>query len=623
MDGIEQQVFDFSIVSPHLTVKAMRDSGYKSTDHAIAELIDNSIDANASLVELIVVETPPRPEQRYGRARVSEIAVADNGYGMDKTTLRRALRFGDGTRLDRSQAQIGRFGMGLPNASVSQCRRVDIWSWENGADNALHCFLDLDRIEEGQTDVPEPGPEAVPYRWREVVRATSEPTGTIVVWSDLDRVRWRGAETTLDKTAEICGRIYRKFLANDTAPIEITLALCGHDGQAWTAIGEPRACPPNDPLYLMVPSATPVPFGDIAMFRLFNENRWAIPVGDKAGEIYVRCAMAIPDAINERMAKIKWPKSYAKAGDSPWGKHADRNKGVSIVRAQRELELSAAWTNSYQPEERWWSVEVEFDPILDELFGVVNNKQHAHAFVSGAGFDWETEAYDNESYGTFRERLVETGDSRAYLIEVWQWIDEQIDRMRDERSKIMKGTGTSRKRHPETGEEVEDVATNVIKEQAEQGETGSSDQAPQTSIDEKIRSLVQSAMERQVDDSTAQGWAKETVYGGRRISMRGVTLGHRDAFFDVESVSDIIEVWLNDKHPVYQHLISVLDDESESERLEELNARLTKASFTLRMLLIAWARYEDKVPLLMKQQLEDMRMDWGREARKFLRPIES
>ena len=41
------------------------------------------------------------------------------------------------------------------------------------------------------------------------------------------------------------------------------------------------------------------------------------------------------------------------------------------------------------------------------------------------------------------------------------------------------------------------------------------------------------------------------------------------------------------------------------------------------MLLIAWARYEDKAPAGMKDSFEDFRMDWGREARKFLGVIES
>ena len=115
IDGLNSQgELDFTIVSPKLTIEAMRDSGYKDTDHALAELIDNSVEAEADLIEIIAVEVAPDPNQPYARARINEIAVVDNGIGMDRTTLRRALRFGDGTRRDRSKQGIGRFGVGLP-----------------------------------------------------------------------------------------------------------------------------------------------------------------------------------------------------------------------------------------------------------------------------------------------------------------------------------------------------------------------------------------------------------------------------------------------------------------------------------------------------------------------------
>ena len=358
------------------------------------------------------------------------------------------------------------------------------------------------------------------------------------------------------------------------------------------------------------------------MFELFNERKWSVPIGDIQGEIHVRCTMARPDAINEKMSKIQWPKSYSKAGFAPWGEHANRNKGVSIVRARRELELSTAWVNNYEPEERWWSVEVEFDPILDEIFGVVNNKQHAHTFVGGAGFKYEEMADHGESPSAFRERLEETSDPRAHLLDVWIWIDKQIRRMRAEREKRMQGT-RPQPRHPQTGEEIEDVATKVINEQAERGETGSSDNVPETSNEEKIEQIVVSAKQVRVDDKTAQEWAEETVRSGRRVLIKAVTLGHQDAFFDVESVSDVIEVWLNDQHPVHEHLIEVVAADLGDQTPEELIVRLQKAAFTLRMLLVAWARYEDKAPVGMTATLEDVRMDWGREARKFLSVIES
>jgi len=622
MEPLEPEQLDFSIVSPMLTVEALRDSGYKDTDHAIAELIDNSVEAGARLVELIVVEEPPPEDKRYARARIKEVAVADDGEGMDATTLRRALRFGDGTRLDRAPRGMGRFGVGLPNASVSQCRRVDIWTWTNGADNALRCHLDLDEIKDGATEVPEAVHQPVPDRWRAVAQSAAEPRGTLVVWSNLDKVRWRGAKKTLNRTADLCGRVYRKFLADEVNPIEILLTLTTDNGEGLVENGDSTRCLPNDPLYLMTPSSTPAPFDSVPMFQLYNERTWRIRVDGEGGDVHIRCSMARPDAINEAKSEITWPRSYARAGDSPWGRHAQRNRGVSIVRANRELEVSQAWVNSHEPEERWWSVEVEFDPILDEIFGVVNNKQHAHNFTGGADFDWNDEAEPNETLGAFRERLRETGDVRHHLLEPWDWINDQIAQMRKERQRIMKGTRPGRVRHPKTGEEAEDVATNVINEQVEQHEKGTSDRAPEATEDDKIAIVAESARRRRLDDATARQLAEETVHSGRRVLMKGASLGHKDAFFDVDSANDIIEVWLNDQHPVYEHLIEVVSAETEHQSPEELADRLDKASFTLRMLLFAWSRYEDKAPIGMKDRLEDMRMDWGREARRFLGSIE-
>lgn len=621
-DDPEQGQLDFAIVSPQLTIEAMRDSGYKDTDHALAELIDNSIEAQSDLIEVVAVETPPDESKAYARARVTEIAVTDNGEGMDAVVLRRALKFGDGTRKDREARSIGRFGIGLPQSSISQCQRVDIWTWRNGADNALRCYLDIEEIRRtGRQEVPKPTFEAVPDRWRRVLSNVSEPTGTLVVWSVLDRVRWSGGTKTLQRTSELCGRIYRKFISREEDPVQIDLILAeDREDRLWEIARE--QCLPNDPLYLMSPSSTPEPFDDRPMFREFNRRSWQIPgFQGVVATVDVRCSMALPDAINEEKSSVPWPRSYAKAGDAPWGKHANRNRGVSIVRAGRELELSLAWVNNYEPQERWWSVEVEFDPVLDEIFGVVNNKQHAHAFVSGAGFDEKEAPEPNEAFGDYKERLKETGDPRFYLTDIWIWIESQIARMRKERANIMRGTGPG-PRHTQTGREPSDTATDVINGQAEQGDVGQTDKAPETSPEEK-EAQIKESLEHVVSEETASDWARETVQNDRRVLLKAVNLGHRDAFFGVESVNDVIEVWLNDRHPVHEHLIDVLSADTSEQGTDELEARLQNAAFALEMLLIAWARHEDKSPPELRSSLEDVRMDWGREARKFLDVIES
>ena len=137
MDAQERQedLFDAHIIPAQLAITAMRDSGYKNTAYALAELIDNAQQARATSIELLCLEKREHIKQRT-RSRLYAIAVLDNGEGMDYRTLRLALQFGNGNYLN-DRSGIGRFGMGLPNASISQAGKVEVWSWQNGPDNAL------------------------------------------------------------------------------------------------------------------------------------------------------------------------------------------------------------------------------------------------------------------------------------------------------------------------------------------------------------------------------------------------------------------------------------------------------------------------------------------------------
>src|SRR5215469_4664991 len=108
----------YPIVAIRAFIQATRDSGYKSTSSAIAELVDNSFEAEASLVEIEIEETA---------ADLKQIRVTDNGSGMSGSTMQLALQFGGSTRFN-SRRGLGRYGMGLPNGSLSQARRVDVYS---------------------------------------------------------------------------------------------------------------------------------------------------------------------------------------------------------------------------------------------------------------------------------------------------------------------------------------------------------------------------------------------------------------------------------------------------------------------------------------------------------------
>jgi hypothetical protein len=172
------------IVPVHLVVQAMRDNGYKNAAYALAELIDNSIQAKATEVEVLCAEKETQLEQRR-RSRIHQIAVLDNGSGMDSTVLRMALQFGNGTYLaEDKHTGMGRFGMGLPCSSISQCKRVEVWTWQSGVENAIYTYLDLKEIKNKQlTEVPEPQKRPIPEIWEKVTTGFGE-TGTLVVWSD-------------------------------------------------------------------------------------------------------------------------------------------------------------------------------------------------------------------------------------------------------------------------------------------------------------------------------------------------------------------------------------------------------------------------------------------------------
>src|SRR2546421_7111328 len=115
------------IVADHQFILATRDTGYRGLANAVAELIDNAIQARASDVRVHVRDSIAANGRADGDRDVA-IAVLDNGQGMDHETLWTALQFG-GTGRFGDRSGLGRFGMGLPNSSVSQSRRVEVYTW--------------------------------------------------------------------------------------------------------------------------------------------------------------------------------------------------------------------------------------------------------------------------------------------------------------------------------------------------------------------------------------------------------------------------------------------------------------------------------------------------------------
>src|SRR5690349_15188417 len=100
--------------NPKSTINSYRSFGYNLST-AIADIIDNSISANASEISI----------SSKWNGRDSYIVIKDNGDGMNKDELVLAMTPGSKDPEDeRSEKDLGRFGMGLKTASFSQCKRL-------------------------------------------------------------------------------------------------------------------------------------------------------------------------------------------------------------------------------------------------------------------------------------------------------------------------------------------------------------------------------------------------------------------------------------------------------------------------------------------------------------------
>lgn len=587
------------LIPPNLAIQAMRDSGYKNTAFALAELIDNSIQAGAKSVEVLCVEEQLIVNKNAGR-RLAKIGVLDNGSGMDGLTLRSALQFGNGTHLE-DRSGMGRFGMGLPNSSISQCRRVDIWTWRSGPDNALHTYLDLDEIQSGTTrEVPEPRAIEVPHEWHLRWESLST-TGTLIVWSEFERTRltWKQAKATLVNTEILVGRMYRKFIESND--VEIRLASYIDDeltGNEFARV--------NDPLYLMKHSSTPPPFDEEPMFQKWGEKdlRYELTYEGQKHTVTVRMSWARPKTVSE----AKGPERGATA----YGMHAKKNVGVSIVRAGRELDLDSSWANGTDPRERWWGVEIEFPPTLDEVFGVTNNKQAATIFSQLAQYDLESEKNPDETPIEFGERLKDEGDTRYLLLDIAKDIKEQLRQIRNQIA--LQGEGRRSKKTRHEGPSVEDAATEHFRDRRDKGFKTKTD--GESFTEENQENLKKDLKEKGYSDEDADGIIGAVKTRGREVIFVQAEIDS-PAFFNVDPKFGVTEIVFNRRHPAYDKLIRTLDEDVSEAHDADLLSRVQNASDTLKLLFAAWARYEEE-DLHSRDEIRDMRFDWGRMARKFL-----
>ena len=99
-------------------INSMRSIGY-DFESALADILDNSISAKAKMID---INFP------IGSNDELYLEIVDDGIGMTREELIEAMRFGSVKEKDREKDDLGRFGLGLKTASLSQCRKFTVVS---------------------------------------------------------------------------------------------------------------------------------------------------------------------------------------------------------------------------------------------------------------------------------------------------------------------------------------------------------------------------------------------------------------------------------------------------------------------------------------------------------------
>lgn len=201
-------------------IESTRAIGY-SLEAAVADIIDNSIAANAKNVDIYFFPV----DGAY-------IAILDNGKGMTKEEIDVAMQYGSKNPTEeRDKKDLGRFGLGLKTASLSQCRCLTVISKQG--DNLEGRQWDIDHVTEvgdwSLNILDEEDIQKIP-QFDELIKNES---GTLVVWQKLDRLKAGEINFELslgrkiDRVRDHLSLIYHRYLAGESEITKLKLSING------------------------------------------------------------------------------------------------------------------------------------------------------------------------------------------------------------------------------------------------------------------------------------------------------------------------------------------------------------------------------------------------------------
>ncbi|WP_406815128.1 ATP-binding protein [Mycobacterium sp. M23085] len=314
---------------------SLRDIGYDFSS-AIADLVDNSITAEATQVNVVI--------EFDGAA--SRVFISDNGQGMTINGLTEAMRFG--SRRKYGTGDLGRYGLGLKTASLSQGRCFTVVTRTSAGRRVIQTRqLDLDLVAEFDDWLI-----IEPERTELVARAQNlleDATGTVVIWEKLDRVvpaknasgGWakRRFETLQQKAAEHLAMVFHKFLSGEARSDRLVITVNGQKLVPWDPFARSELATRE-----LVPQVFEIEHGDAT--GQVTLRRFVLPGRDQFSS----------SAEFERMSgPLKW----------------NRQQGLYTYRAGRLVQWGG-WSGirSIDEHTKLARASIEFDTDLDEAFNI-------------------------------------------------------------------------------------------------------------------------------------------------------------------------------------------------------------------------------------------------------------
>lgn len=579
---------------------ALRSSGYKNIESAMAEIVDNSIEAQATDILVIIKDKVPP----YGRkSQVCEIAFLDNGTGMSPEWVQKCLRFGSGTK--KFLKGMGRFGVGLPQSSMYACPRVEVYSWENGIENTYMSFLDIDMVNCGTqskilpaqlTDIPDEYKKY--FRSNLVLKGKSfdktfdfTKKGTLILWKDCDNVEPRTPTSLFLRLELSFGQKYRYLICDEKSNIYLIHDTKEHLNEKVLA---------NDPLFLMKnniilgnpdnveekclrehksnyeplfkPFATTLyPNGIVPVEISYFDNATKTP---KTGIVTLKFSIVKELFYDQDHMTCQNP------GSTPMGEYVGKFEGISVVRENREIDFGefGFYSDKNSPYHRWWGCEINFGRELDQVFKVANNKQHVE-LIALDGMDYEEEEY------------------KPVWLQLEKTIMDTINNMVKRNKDLRKGTRTE---GTTTTNLVEETATKA-EEQEQEVETQSSEIRETRSQEELEETAIELLEERGHENPTSEEIENILL---QKVLIKEEKLGEVPYLFTFSTDTGLCICKINVDHIYYEKFIEDMESSA-------------KNAFLL--LIASFVRAADEAIREKRSSYKDLMNDWNFKMNKYIK----